>query len=312
MSLGRLWSGLTLALACGALAACAHQPPSAVKLLSQHDEAGALERIRSSTGPPADDPGWAATLNSAAFQGSVPVMRELLARGADPNAERNGARPLHFATSKSTARINEDGVRFLLDAKADPRLLDSARSSSPLQTLANRPARSDMDVKLRVMQLLVERGSDVTHQDNLGWTALHYSALWGDSDAILALLLDHGADPAVGSTVGLTPIDLAIRGDYESTARFLFERGGKPRVLVADDLPQEAHWRAKISGKEFALYGDWQLRRNDVAGARAAYETAKQQLTQATADLAAVDRDACVTALHEVEAKLAALPAPAP
>jgi hypothetical protein len=225
MSPVRHRAALALALACCALAACARQPPSVAALLSQHDEAKALERIRSSAGPPADDPGWALAMNSAAFQGSVPVLRELLARGADSNAQRNGGTPLTFATSQSTARVNEDAIRFLLDAKADPRI-PNINGSSPLE---------------------------------------------------------------------------------------LLERGAEPRVLAdTPGRPKEAHGRAKTSGEEFALYGDWLLGRNDVAGARAAYQTAKEQLTQATADVAAVDRDACSTALHEVEAKLAALPASTP
>lgn len=73
---------------------------------------------------------------------------------------------------------------------------------------------------VEVVRYLLTTDVDVDHINDLGWTALLEAVILGDGGAvyreIVALLLENGADPAIGDRQGVTALDHArTRGQTE-------------------------------------------------------------------------------------------------
>jgi ankyrin repeat protein len=118
-------------------------------------EAGAAPDVRSggdSDGTP---------LCGAASWGHTPVLRELLAAGADANlAEADGYTPLAWAVSGGSL----DAAWMLLDAGADPNQRDG-HGRTPLHRAAEQG-------RLSLVRLLLEHGADGSLRDDDGRTPL--------------------------------------------------------------------------------------------------------------------------------------------
>ncbi len=171
------------------------------------------------------------------------VVRELLARGADPNVRDEGddAYPLHFAAEQGELAI----VRLLVEAGGDPfgdgtfHLLDAPGWATCFET----------SYHPEVTRFLLERGAPLTlfpavalgetaaiarlaaqgedldrrmdEQANQRRTALHLAVLKKQPGS-LAALLDSGADPNLEDAAGLTPLDqAALQGEQEIAGRLL-------------------------------------------------------------------------------------------
>lgn len=121
-------------------------------------------------------------LGFSAFFGHLPLLRELLARGADVHAaSRNPMRvqPLHSAAAATDHSAAVEMCRALLEACADP---------------------------------------NATQQG--GYTPLHEAAAT-DKLALLALLLAHGADPSLRNDQGQSALDLARARGMSASAEIL-------------------------------------------------------------------------------------------
>ena len=282
------WS--LLGLGCTVLACATAPPPSVSKLIDRGDDAAALAAVRGSALPPADDPGWANALASAAHSGDAELLSALLDGGALPNARVGAKRlsPLHFALHPSTSTVHLEAERVLLERGAEPKDVDTDLRS-PLHYLASRPAAYTQERKQAAVQLLLEHGADATAPDAGGETPLHYAAAAGDSTALLQLLIDRQADVSVADANGLTPLDAAAAADHPSLAPFFFERGATPHViLTAPSWPKnsmEVHREFEISGRSFASFGDWKRDQGDTRAAREAWASSESQLRLAVAEL---------------------------
>jgi uncharacterized protein len=194
-------------------------------------------------------------LHVAAASGDIPALRAAIADGADVDArDATGRTPLLVATR---ARQTE-AFRVLLDAGADVDLQDAlldnpflyagAEGILDILRLANE-AGADPAITNRyggvaiipaserghvetVRYLLAETDVDVDHVNKLGWTALLEAILLSDGgprqQAIVAMLIEHGADVDLADKDGVRPLTHArARGQLEIAALLVAE-GARP------------------------------------------------------------------------------------
>jgi len=80
--------------------------------------------------------------------------------------------------------------------------------------------------KYAIVALLIEHGADVNAADIRGWTPLMEA---GDEDyAVMKILIDHGADIHFKSNEGRTALFEAVKGNSYENTRQLLEKGAKP------------------------------------------------------------------------------------
>ncbi|MBX7165872.1 MAG: ankyrin repeat domain-containing protein [Pirellulales bacterium] len=117
--------------------------------------------------------------------------------------------PLHLAAAGYRVEI----ARMLLDAGADPRAADNSRRGAPLHYAAdgypNGPAW-DPTRQVAMLACLLEAGAELRAPDRNGATALHRAVRTRCADAV-SLLLEAGADPLLPNRSGTTPFHLAVQ-----------------------------------------------------------------------------------------------------
>ena len=138
-----------------------------------------------------------ASLAAASEQGQAAV-RELLARGTDPNAKRTGSgeTPLHWVEDAEIAGL-------LIEAGADANVRNE-RGETPLHA-AVRGQKDDA-----LIARLVAGGADVSARDARGNTPLHTAAWWG-KDSTVRTLLRLGAPVNARNARGDTPLCVALQ-----------------------------------------------------------------------------------------------------
>jgi uncharacterized protein len=189
-----------------------------------------------------------------------PVVRELLARGADPNIRDDGdnAFPLHFAAERGELEI----VKLLVEHGADPvgagttHLLDAigwavcfdyvthtevARyllAHGARHTLLSAVAMGDVDA----IRELARGGVDLNQRmdrTNHRRTPLHLAVI-KKQPAAVSTLLELGADPNIEDAAGLAPLDQsALKGEQEMAQR-LITGGAEIRLAAAILLDRPA------------------------------------------------------------------------
>lgn len=138
-------------------------------------------------------------LHIAAGSGHVDIVRQLLARGADPNAvSSEGLTPLLHATSEVAPLLIEAGADVNPDA--------GYGTGTPLGSAV---ISDDLDY----IRLLLNAGADpdtvvpiLSHQG-----PLHFAVTNGSAEAI-RLLLDAGANPNLADELGFTPLLYVVSG----------------------------------------------------------------------------------------------------
>ncbi|XP_038649451.1 2-5A-dependent ribonuclease-like [Scyliorhinus canicula] len=169
-----------------------------VDLLLQH---GACPRLRKKNG--------ATPFIVAAITGNVNLLKTFLKLGADVNEiEANG-----FTAFMEAAQYgNEDAVRFLFQQNADVNMHREVPDAKKKVGKGGKTALIDAAVNGHediVAILLGEMRADVNALDNLGKTALLH-ALEKDNQAIVQILLEHGANVNTIDKNENTPLNIAL------------------------------------------------------------------------------------------------------
>ncbi len=191
------------------------------------------------------------SLTAAAARGDAFAVRQLLASGADANAQdSHGYNALDYAARAG----HTETVAALLDAGANPNARDCGTNGwTPLLHAIHKNQTA-------VAKLLVERGADVNARGGScreklvehGLTALQYAAGY-DNAELVRLLLARGADPYDGNVLanavgGAWDIDRPTADKCPTeTVRALFEHA--PHLSLSyDTADRYALWSAKRRG----------------------------------------------------------------
>lgn len=143
-------------------------------------------------------------LHAAAYNGNAGLVRALLDHGALPDAlDATGKSPAIYAVARGYVDI----IDVLVAAGVDP-----ARPYGHGLTLLMWGAGHSNDTPrqdgVATVRRLLDLGAEVNAVDDRGWSALMIAAERGH-DEVAALLLEHGADPAIAGKDGRRAADLA-------------------------------------------------------------------------------------------------------
>lgn len=169
----------------------------------QQRVADAVAARRAEAGAPLD-------LHEAAAMGDLERVRELLGSSDLTAVSTDGFTPLHFAAFFG----REDTVPLLIEAGAPVAV--AAKNPSGVHPLHSAAAIASVPI----CRMLVEAGAEVDAQQHGGYTALMSAAMHGN-EALVDLLLEHGASKGIRSDDGKTAGDMARDGGHEELANRL-------------------------------------------------------------------------------------------
>ncbi|KAI9768827.1 MAG: hypothetical protein M1840_004641 [Geoglossum simile] len=172
-------------------------------------------------------------LINAASQGQEAVVRRLLEKGADVNAENK------YGSTALNQAANEAVARFLLEKGANVNA-ENKEGWIALHVAANQGHKE-------VAQLLLEKGADVNAEGRDGWIALHTAANQGH-EAVAQLLLEKGANVNAENKDGWIALHMAAIQGHEAVARLLLEKGANVNAESKGGWTA-LHWAA-IQGHE--------------------------------------------------------------
>jgi ankyrin repeat protein len=189
----------------------------------------------------------------------VDCATALLDAGADPNTGfwTTGAHPERETALYGAAGVahNPELTRLLLERGADPNDVEAVYHSPEthdnraMQLLVESGKVTPENLSLMLIRkhdwhdydgakYLLERGIDPNLQRERGWLPIHHAIARNNGTEMVALLLDHGADPLVRRD-GATAIERAVRRGRSDLIALFKERGfpldlqGLDRLLAA-------------------------------------------------------------------------------
>jgi ankyrin repeat protein len=224
------------------------------------------------------------------YLGSAAWVRELIESGQDVNPlEYKGKPPLSHVMSNSCVPDQAEAARLLLAAGADPNWRDlenkdeylrsrtylhAAVFYSPTIVPLLIAAGADVNVvdcygrtplfcadAVAAAQALLDAGAEVNCQNLAGGRSPLFSYDVLHNPAVLALLLDNGADIFVRSSAGSTPLHYAAATTSTESVRLLLEAGIDPTLtdekgLTAYDIAVEKKRWANMGLLWQAMHAD--------------------------------------------------------
>jgi uncharacterized protein len=195
-----------------------------------------------------------AGLHDAAARGDAAAIEKLIAEGERPNIQDARSRtPLHVAAFLR----KHDAARALIRLGADPNALDAERYD--VVTIASvNDDREMLEIALagggnaravtspydgtaliaaahrghvEIVRALIAAKAPLDHVNNLGWTALLEAIVLGNGGtrhtAVVAALVEAGADVNIADRHGTTPRGHARQRGYSQIARILEHAGAR-------------------------------------------------------------------------------------
>jgi ankyrin repeat protein len=149
-------------------------------------------------------------LMTAAEQGNVHVVGDLLNKGADINEKGE----FDSTALRQAAEMGHIGVvKLLLDRGADVNAKDYG-GDTPLM-VASIKGHTD------IARLLLDRGANIHSKNNKGWTALAYAS----TVDMAKLLVGKGSDIHAKNNHGATILSAAVMSDRDDVAKYLIDKG---------------------------------------------------------------------------------------
>ncbi|MDT8990993.1 ankyrin repeat domain-containing protein [Curvibacter sp. APW13] len=174
-------------------------------------------------------------LHLASSRGHLELIGTLIDRGANREAtDELGSTPLGWARDVKT-------IQALLDRGANVNALQGLDRQTLLMRLISNGTQQGLMKDERAeanarIALLLKAGADTNLGDSYGRTPLHVAAARGD-EALMELLLEHGADINAATTTGrdreLANTPLALAKDL-ATARYLIKKGASLKPSRGD------------------------------------------------------------------------------
>lgn len=161
----------------------------------------------------------ATALHLACANGTLHIVEALLSAGADPSiTTRLGDTPMHWAVDVSDDLVSElllSGADHLQKTNGGEIALHWACRPSPTLRWGSGSFGPILgffrNSSARIIDILVNQGSPVNQQDNLGRTPLHWSSLsTGDAQDLVNMLLIHRANLSIADNDGDTALMKAI------------------------------------------------------------------------------------------------------
>ena len=166
----------------------------------------------------------------------VPLVKELLAKGIDPNTVGPNGEPVLVIA----ARFGFAGtVDALLAAKANVNAKSTVGDTAIMA--------ASLNGYLDLVKTLRGRGAVI---DGAGWTPLIYAAT-GGHDAVVTYLLSEGANVNALSPNGTSALMMAVREGKSGTATLLVARGADVNVRNQSGATALA-WALRGNEKELA------------------------------------------------------------
>ncbi len=176
------------------------------------------------------------SLAKAAFEGEAAKVRDLLAKGADPNGAEG---PLILAARAGQVTV----IQILLRAGADPNQRGGVNDWTVLMHAVHKNQEG-------AAVSLLEGGADPNAATGHGETPLMMAAGYGQT-GMVRILLSHGADPRAKDVHGASALDNALTGTLDIDDITLGRcRTETVRALLdaAPDLAREVHkWPQTIA-----------------------------------------------------------------
>ena len=222
-SFNRAWarSILSITFVCFGCRIGAASDSDLLTALRDGDSRLAQRIIRSGASPNVKDEFNTSALMYAAVYSDIDTMRLLLDRGADPNhADNSGATALMWSIP------DEGKSRLLIERGANVNATSKLTGRTPLLIAAGRPGAAG------IVKLLLDKGADPKVRDRHGLTTVIRAAYDGDLES-MKLLLGRGVDVNARGE-GATALERAVSRNDDALVDLLLTHGADVKALAED------------------------------------------------------------------------------